>query len=119
VSAWQWHGVAGHFIAARQCCFRLHTTVGQYRVSTVGCYHPAGSLSSEPHEIGSGRLFETMVFRNGPDGEPVEWGEIDSDAYNDAGSAEAGHLAMCEKWSGGNGGRYVDLNGPREEQRDR
>jgi hypothetical protein len=97
--AWVWRGCAGHFIAVSSCCFRLHTTVGDYRVSTVGCYHPAGSDPTVPHEIGSGRLYETMVFRNGADGEPLDWTELDSDAYNDEQAAEAGHLAMCWKWA--------------------
>lgn len=97
---WIWHGTAGHFVAQRSCCFRLHTTVGRYRVSSVGCYHP-GDGTGPAHEIGSGRLYETMVFENdGPDGTPESWSEIDSAAYNDEESAEAGHLAMCHKWSG-------------------
>jgi hypothetical protein len=95
---WTWHGTAGHFIAHRSCCFRLHTTVGPFRVSSVGCYHPSDSAT--PHEIGSGRLYETMVFKNdGPDGDPESWSEIDSAAYNDEAAAEIGHLAMCRKWA--------------------
>jgi hypothetical protein len=97
---WIWHGTPGHFVAAYSCCFRLHTTVGRYRVSSVGCYHPESDRSGKPHEIGSGRLYETMVFENdGEDGRPESWSEIDSDAYNDEAAAEAGHLAMCRKWS--------------------
>jgi hypothetical protein len=97
---WVWHGTPGHFIGAYSCCFRLHTTVGRYRVSSVGCYHPYDDRSGEPHEIGSQRLYETMVFENdGPGGEPESWSELDSDAYNDEAAAEAGHLAMCRKWA--------------------
>lgn len=99
-SDWIWHGMAGHFIASRNCCFRLHTTVGKYRVSTVGCYHPEGAINDTLHEIGLGRLFETMVFENDPDGEPTTWCEIDADAYQTAEDASAGHLAMCRKWAG-------------------
>lgn len=97
---WVWHGVPGHFIGAYSCCFSLHTTIGPFRVSSVGCYHPAGDRSVPPHEIGSQRLYETMVFRNGPDGTPDDWIELDSDAYNDNDAAEAGHLRMCKKWAG-------------------
>jgi hypothetical protein len=97
LSQWVWHGTAGHFIAAPSCCFRLHTTVGKHRVSTVGCYHPGGD--GELHEIGSGRLYETMVFENGADGEPDSWSELDSEAYNEEADAERGHITMCEKWS--------------------
>lgn len=61
-------------------------------------------------EIGAGRKYETMVFPWGgercsdPDcgcglPQPSGWSEIDSDGYNDAGSASRGHYAMCEKWA--------------------
>jgi hypothetical protein len=96
-----WKGTAGHFIAARRCCFHLHTEVEGYRVSSVGCFHPASDPDGEPHEIGSGRLYETMVFRLGPLGVPLEWVEIDSDTYMDQASAEAGHMAMVAKFAGG------------------
>lgn len=59
-------------------------------------------------EIGCGRKYETMVFATGgvcaAEGcncgmpIPASWSEIDSDAYNDAGSATRGHIAMCEKF---------------------
>lgn len=62
-------------------------------------------------EIGAGRKYETMVFRAIPDercdrdechcGQPeiADWGEIDSDGYNDRGDAQRGHYAMCERWA--------------------
>ena len=59
-------------------------------------------------EIGAGRKYETIVFTAGPPCSekdcdcgmpiPLEWSELDSDGYNSAGAAAAGHLAMCEKW---------------------
>lgn len=97
---WIWHGKPGHFVAAYACCFRLHTTVGKYRVSTVGCYHPADDPQGEPHEVGSGRLYETMVFQNASHGEPDEWCELDSAAYSTDDEAENGHYVMCGKWAG-------------------
>lgn len=96
---WKWHGMGGHFIAIRRCCFHLHTTIGDYRISTVGCYHPATGDQGNPHPIGLDRLYETMVFVNGPDGEPGDWSEIDGDGYNDEAAADAGHFAMCEKYA--------------------
>jgi hypothetical protein len=61
-------------------------------------------------EIGAGRKYETMVFpwsgERCTDPEcgcglpiPEDWCEIDSDGYNDAGSATRGHYAMCEMWA--------------------
>ena len=59
--------------------------------------------------IGLDRKYETMVFRVSgkrcevPDcgcGLPVveEWGELDMNGYNDAGSATRGHYEMCRRW---------------------
>jgi hypothetical protein len=61
-------------------------------------------------EIGAGRTYETMVFRTSDErcdeddchcGQPrvAEWGELDSDAYNERGDAQRGHYAMCDKWA--------------------
>ena len=62
-------------------------------------------------EIGAGRKYETMVFRADPEhrceqeecncGQPdvLEWGEIDSDGYNERGDAQRGHYAMCKRWA--------------------
>jgi hypothetical protein len=60
-------------------------------------------------EIGYGRTYETMVFRvTGKVCEREDCGcglpsidptELDSDGYNVAGAAQAGHYAMCAKWA--------------------
>lgn len=59
-------------------------------------------------EIGYGRTYETMVFRAGtPCKAPscdcmlpeIDGSELDSDGYNSAGDATAGHYKPCEKWS--------------------
>jgi hypothetical protein len=98
VAEWTWHGMPGHFIGWRSCCFRLHTTVGRFRVSTVGCYHPPGS-PDEPQPIGAGAdaLYETMVFALDEDGEVVDWAESDGERYATAEAAEAGHLRYCQQ----------------------
>jgi hypothetical protein len=93
---WIWHGMAGHFCCSDKCCFRLHTVVGAYRISTVGCYHPAGDESGKPHTIGCDQLYETMVFHVEDEGPS---NEIDSEGYNTEEDARGGHMRMCEKWS--------------------
>lgn len=60
-------------------------------------------------EIGCGRKFETLVFKAGkPCAQkgclyglpyPSDWGELDSNGYNDAGAATRGHMEMCQKWA--------------------
>ena len=59
-------------------------------------------------EIGLDRLYETMVFEAGdrcaaPEcncGVPnISGSEVDFDAYNLAGDATRGHMAMCKKWA--------------------
>jgi hypothetical protein len=101
------HGYAGHFIAWADCLFRLHTSVdSRYRISTVGDWRPPlppnhegeKRLAREPMTIGPGRLFETMVFELGADGEPTSYAELDASAYNTAAEAEAGHEALVRKY---------------------
>lgn len=59
-------------------------------------------------DIGYNRKFETMVFKAGapcalPEcgcGLPkIDGAEVDFNSYQTAGEANAGHLAMCEKWA--------------------
>jgi hypothetical protein len=94
---WRWRGLAGHFVCADRCCFHMTTDIGELRISTVGCYHPPSATSDKPHEIGSGRLYETMVFKL--DGDKIVADEIDTEGYNDEDEAERGHIAMCEKYA--------------------
>ena len=133
---WEWFGSPGHLIVAQDCRFHLATRVGPWWISTVGEWLPdsstwdiySGTRGVEIEgrgdarradflrkvgfiEIGSGRKYETMVFRVDKErcdeegceceGQPriAEWGELDSDAYNDARSARDGHMAMCAKWA--------------------
>ena len=82
-SEWVWCGWAGHCIGAPKCLLRLHTRVGDYRVSTVGAYVPR---SKDYKEIGYQRFAETYVFRVSGhgvhgEGEVSEWSKIDTVAY--------------------------------------
>jgi hypothetical protein len=93
-----WHGTSGHFVAAERCFFRLHTTVGRWRVSTVGEYYPPDN-GDKPEEVGAGRLYETMVFRL-VHGEVCDWNGVEMAPYNTRAAAEAGHVAACKRWEG-------------------
>ena len=131
---WEWFGSPGHLIVSFDCRFHLHTLVGPWVVSTVGEWCPDSSswdiyadscgvtLTGRGDarrasflnevgflEIGSGRKYETMVFRATGKrcerdecrcGQP-EWSgsELDSDGYNERGDAQRGHYAMCDKWA--------------------
>lgn len=98
MSAPQWFGRAGHLCVADRCRFHLHTHVGEWCISTVGDYYPK-TLHGEddarvPEQIGWGRLYETMVFRT-LGGYPIDAGSpVEMHGYNDAASAERGHMDM-------------------------
>jgi hypothetical protein len=99
-------GTPGHFICADRCCFRLHTQVNGpngYRVSTVGCYHPAWvdqrEAKGRPEPVGGhGRLYETFVFRLRK-GEARRIGSPDETVLTDTPrTAESAHERMCAKY---------------------
>jgi hypothetical protein len=96
----RYYGHAGHFIASDGCRFHLCTEVNdRYRVSTVGDYRPRGAMvTAPPTEVGYGRLYETMVFSIGADGEVDDWAERECFGYQTAEEADAGHEAMCRKY---------------------
>jgi hypothetical protein len=106
-SRWKWFGCPGHFIGWRSCHVRLHTRVGDYRISTVGAYFPTGMAQGhfdQGEEIGLGRRYETYVFRvegHGEHGEGVmDSGlEIDSLSADTEAAATENHMAMCRKWA--------------------
>lgn len=129
---WIWMPHAGHLIVGNYCRFHLSTYVGKYIVSTVGEYLPDSQvreimaetegivLEGEGDareydflkkkgyvEIGSGRLYETMVFKaKKSDHKCCPWemesgSHVDMVGYNDPGLAMIGHLMACEKWSKG------------------
>lgn len=96
-------GYPGHFIAAPWCLFSLHTHVPGFRVSTVGDYRPPHERVREAwgpmRQIGCNRYFETMVFLEEPDGTATSpMLELDTDAYETAEEAEAGHEALVQKY---------------------
>jgi hypothetical protein len=93
----EYFGYPGHFICADRCKFHVHTHVNGFCVSTVGMYY-VRALDMKPTEVGHGRLFETMVFPLGPDGEPSSYSEMECAAYNDAAAADAGHEKMVRKY---------------------
>lgn len=100
---WYWCGYPGHLIVASDCRFHLHTRIGQVIVSTVGDYHPQHRSDSVPQNIGCDRKFETFVFvakdTDRPEGEPLNYSEIDREGSNDSEESERQHHAMCEKWA--------------------
>jgi hypothetical protein len=97
-------GCAGHFICARDCHWRRHTQVGNFRVSSVGDFYSGGKRKT----IGSTGYFETMVFKTagalceGSEGcgcvEVSSWNEIECVRYETAGEAQAGHEALVKKY---------------------
>jgi hypothetical protein len=107
---WEFFGSPLHFCASFNCHFHLGTLVGPWVVSTVGEYVPYPEKSRYIfEEIGSGRTYETFVFRaTGERCERIEcncdqpeWtgSEVDSEGYTERGDAQRGHYAMCEKWA--------------------
>lgn len=90
-------GQAGHFCAASQCRFHLHTHVDGKCISTVGEYYPRNWTKDEPDTIGRERIYETMVFTLNEDGDHNGCDE-DFAAYNDRDDANKGHAEMVEKY---------------------
>lgn len=99
-AGWRWFGYGGHLCVGSRCAFHLATIVGGVLVSTIGHYIP--KHGDDVEEIGSGRTFETMVFRCGgvdADGNPeTNSSAIEATSYNDSRQAERGHYAICERW---------------------
>ncbi len=76
------------------CLFHLADDLGDFIVSTVG--EPKGRPLEE---VGSGRLYETYVFR-AKDGAILEdaWNEIDGKGSGTRTQAFDTHRAMVKKW---------------------
>lgn len=101
----------GHFICSEYCKFFRTTDVGEYRVSTIGDFHPTRTGGRQ--EIGYKRFYETMVFRLGPvvhqcdvvdcpqNGarEIQEWSEVEAHGYQSRLTALAGHRAIVRTYA--------------------
>lgn len=97
-SQWQWFGRAGHFISAHRCRFHLHTHVGRFCISTVGdLYYDRDQ--KEPSEIGSGYLYETMVFDHTRAEDAGRWEQIAIWSCNDSDEADRLHMEFCRKFA--------------------
>jgi hypothetical protein len=103
---WKWFGTPGHFCGAWDCRFHLCTQVGPWLISTVGEWMPDPRKPCQ--ELGSGRLYETMVFRAGEPcdrrgcrcGKPKITGhELDMTGTRFRGVAKENHMAMCYQWA--------------------
>jgi hypothetical protein len=98
-SSWKWYGNAGHLVVSEKCRFHLATTIGDLLVSTVGDYFPDGNGSQT--EIGSNRMYETMVFSAkelcecGCGMPEIDGNELECVGYNDRAAANVGHMEMC------------------------
>jgi len=80
----EWRGEPGHFCGVHDCVFHMHTHVnGKWCVSTVG-------------EVGSDRLYESMVFYVG--GNDIDLSDLEMAPYNDREAAQKGHMALVEKY---------------------
>ncbi|PYQ83172.1 MAG: hypothetical protein DMG02_34135 [Acidobacteria bacterium] len=136
VHEWEWFGSPGHLIVARDCRFHLCTLIGEYLVSTVGQYLPDSQVREilattrgialdgrgdarladymtkiGYEEIGSGRLFETMVFKTTGErctakdcacGLPtIDPSDLLCKGYMTAGAATKGHRAICARVAAG------------------
>lgn len=100
--AWVQCGFAGHFCAANNCRFHLHTRIGRYRVSTVGEYHPFSSGKRSTMGIEDWQFYETAIFEvDGPgthgEGEVVAWDEQAMVYYETGAEACAGHEYWCKR----------------------
>lgn len=106
-SLWEWYGLPSHLVVGARCRFHMTTIIGGYFVSTVGFYFQ-NDFDDEPTEIGSGRLFETYLFKNGPLCEcgcgnpaPKNHEEIASYGGNSPQEAREYHMQMCNRVASG------------------
>jgi hypothetical protein len=105
---WKWFGNAAHYCGSNYCRFHLTTEIGKYVISSVGEYRPFNN-NGKMEEIDYDRFYETMVFKVSSHCDMNECGkcmlpiidgnELDVSAYNTAGDAAKGHMAMCNKWA--------------------
>lgn len=109
---WKWSGLAHHFIGGKNCQFHMATQIGNVLISTVGEYFLDEASMKKlgekgPLDIGSGRKFETFVFKvantlcdcgcglNLID----DYIEIDALGANTRKDATENHMKLCVKWA--------------------
>ncbi len=107
INEWKWKGLPGHLCVVSDCIFRLHTQVGDYKISTVGAYYPKNSNKKKMEEIGLDHHYETYVFK-GDSMIEIDRGTINlkKDANNNPNKAdelaEKMHFDFCLKYAGVN-----------------
>lgn len=62
IHLWKWKGLAGHFICASKCAFKLCTVIGEFVVSSVGAMYVERNGKHVLETIGYARHYETQVF---------------------------------------------------------
>jgi len=103
---WKWYGSAAHLCVASMCRFHITTLVGNIVVSTVGEFYEKPN-DARPTEIGLGRLYETMAFKQtgmcscGCGLPTVSGLELLCEGYNHAEAANRGHLKICRMAANG------------------
>jgi hypothetical protein len=105
-----------HFIGSESCHFGITDVVGDFIISTTGDYRPMSPIEGydgRQHEIGYGRFYETMVFRDSGErcedasckcgGIPMarSFRELDFDGYKTQDEARRGHAAMVARYKAG------------------
>lgn len=95
---------AAHFCLANKCMFKRATYTNGYIISTIGEYIESDK-SNKFTEIGSGRLYETMVFKAMPSEStlcckyiPSSYTELEMKAYNHPELANDGHEELVKKY---------------------
>lgn len=106
-SKWEHKGLAGHFICASQCLFRLHTVVGGYKISTVGAMYTENSKDMQ--EIGISRHYETMVFKRDEQGNFGNYSEVDFEGLKKLKKQDPYEVDKKGERVKGLGSRYVDF----------
>lgn len=103
-------GCTGHFICAKDCRWRRHTQVGNYRISSCGdLYYEHEPNKRQTLGAAEDSFFETMVFQTSDapvdnnEGcgcrQVVNWCEIDGHRSATAAEAQAFHEAMVTKYT--------------------
>ena len=110
---WRWYGMPGHFFRSTSCCFHMVTVIGEFKVSTIGCYHASNPYKNyntrQPIGDAEDSLYETFVFKikpgsnqagaEGTEQPDIELSEIDGERWATEAEAEAGHMRYCHEYA--------------------